>query len=214
MKRTVITLTGLLTLGVAAYVASHLRADPNFQQANAVGTIPHNKVAVINLMGVVKKYEKWQQFENAYKGAVEKYDKFFEAKKQQLLDLKKLFETTPDADKKEQIQAQMKAVEREGQDASEKAKKELGKYREDMAVQIYKEVQEAAARYARAHDIGMVLHYADAEAPAEVYHPINVLRKLQTQPCVPMYVDPELDITNSVSAMLNQALGVAPNNGR
>jgi Skp family chaperone for outer membrane proteins len=214
VKRTVITLTGLLTLGVAAYVASHLRADPNFQQANAVGTIPHNKVAVINLMGVVKKYEKWQQFENAYKGAVEKYDKFFEAKKQQLLDLKKLFESTPDADKKEQIQTQMKAVEREGQDASEKAKKELGKYREDMAVQIYKEVQEAAARYARAHDIGMVLHYADAEAPAEVYHPINVLRKLQTQPCVPMYVDPELDITNSVSAMLNQALGVPNNGGR
>jgi len=29
-----------------------------------------------------------------------------------------------------------------------------------------------------------------------------------------MYVDPELDITNSVSAMLNQALGVPNNGGR
>ena len=66
-------------------------------------------------------------------------------------------------------------------------------------------------RYARSHLIGLVMHYADATAPAELYHPMNVMRKLQTQPCVPLYVDPDMDITNQVVAMLQQQMGVQGN---
>jgi len=105
----------------------------------------------------------------------------------------------------------MKQVEREGQDLSEQAKKQLGKYREDNVVQMYREVQAAGERYARAHGIGLVLEYADAVTPSEVYHPMNVMRKLQTQPCVPLYVDPDMDITNQVAAMLQQQMGVQGN---
>jgi hypothetical protein len=40
------------------------------------------------------------------------------------------------------------------------------------------------------------------------------MRKLQTQPCIPMYVDPEMDITEQVAMMLNQALGMPANGQR
>ena len=207
MKRTVITLSSILAVGVAAYVVSHLHAQQdNLQQVNAAAPA-RNKVAVINLMGVVKKYKKWEMFEQDYKSSLTQWDKAFETRKESMLNLKKQFDATPEGERRDQLGAQMKQIEREAQDFSEKAKKELGKYREDQAVQIYKEVQTAVERFARSQGFGLVLHYADALTPAEVYHPINVMRKLQTQPCIPMYVDPDMDITNAVADMLNQGIG-------
>ncbi len=215
MKRTAITLSSILAVGLAAYLVSHLQAQNNgLQQVNAAAPVA-TRMAVINLMGVVKQYEKGKSFEEAYKNSVGQFEKAFEQKKDALVELKKRLDATLENDKRDQIQAQMKEVERAGQDLSEQAKKQLGKYREDNAVQIYREVQAAAERYARAHGIGVVLEYADALTPAEIYHPMNVMRKLQTQPCVPLYVDPDMDITNQVVAMLQQQMGLQANpNGR
>ncbi len=214
MKRTAITLSSILAVGLAAYVVSHLHAqNGGIQQVNAAAPAA-TRVAVINLAGVVKQYKKWEAFEDNYKNAAKEYEKAFEKKRDALVELKKAFDTTVENDKREQLQAQMKQVEREGQDLSEQAKKQLGKYREDNCVQIYKEVQAATERYARAHLIGLVLHYADAVTPAEIYHPMNVMHKLQTQSCMPMYIDPEMDITNHVAMMLNQGLGMQGNGQR
>jgi hypothetical protein len=56
----------------------------------------------------------------------------------------------------------------------------------------------------------MVMHFNDAVASVDLYQPGNVQRKLQTGACMPMYVAPGMDITNTISAMLNQRLGAAP----
>jgi len=40
------------------------------------------------------------------------------------------------------------------------------------------------------------------------------MHKLQTQSCMPMYIDPEMDITNHVAMMLNQGLGMQGNGQR
>jgi len=207
VKRTAIILTGIATLGLAAYVGGLSRAQEQGQQpVNAAAAAPKTKVAVINIMGVVKNYQKWLDFEKAYKDGVKRYDDEFERKKAELLRLKTdLEKSTVDADK-EKLSGQMKTIERQAQDLSEEAKRELTKFREAQAVQIYKEIQEATIAYARARDFGLVLHYADATAPAEYYHPVNVLRKLQQQACLPIYVDPELDITKPVTEMLNARL--------
>jgi len=162
---------------------------------------------------VLKQYHKWQAFDENYKNVAKEYEKAFERKRDALVELKKTFDATVENDKRDQLQAQMKQVERETQDLSEQAKKQLGKYREDNAVQIYKEVQAAVERYARSHDIGLVMHYADATTPAEIFHPMNIMHKLQTQACIPMYIDAELDITGPVGDMLNQAIGVPASPG-
>ena len=214
MKRTVITLSSILAVGVAAYVVSHLRADPTYvQQTNAIAPATPGKVAIINLMGVMKQYQKWLTVEENLRNYVKKVNEEYEKQKAKMVDLKKSYESTPDAQNRDNIGVQIKALEREVQDYSEKAKKELTKYREENAVQIYKEVQDAVQRFARSHDIGLVLHYEDGTTPTEIYHPLNIMQKCQTQACIPLYVDPQLDITMPVASMLNQNVGMQGNSG-
>ena len=74
-------------------------------------------------------------------------------------------------------------------------------------MQVYREVQDAVQRYARSHLIGLVLHYEDGMTPSEIYHPMNVMQKCQTQACIPLYIDSELDITGPVADMLNKGVG-------
>jgi hypothetical protein len=56
----------------------------------------------------------------------------------------------------------------------------------------------------------MVMHYNDAVVPADLYNSVNIERKLQTGACMPMYLAPGMNITDTISAMLNQRLGPAP----
>ena len=42
----------------------------------------------------------------------------------------------------------------------------------------------------------------------------DLVHKLQTQSCMPMYIDLEMDITNQVAMMLNQGLGMQGNGQR
>ena len=52
----------------------------------------------------------------------------------------------------------------------------------------------------------MVLTYNDAPAGDPlVYNPMNVARKMQTPPLMPLYSVPGLDITNEVLDWLNKA---------
>jgi Skp family chaperone for outer membrane proteins len=112
----------------------------------------------------------------------------------------------PDDPKAEQIKAELRGIDREVQDLGDAAKKYLTKMQDDMAVQIYREVNEAVTAYARANDIELVMHYNDAITPQDMYNPANVQRKLQFGGCFPMYYTPGMNITDTVIAMLNQHL--------
>ena len=65
--------------------------------------------------------------------------------------------------------------------------------------------------FARSNDIDMVMHFSDAIAPADIYHPLNIQRKLQSQGCMPMYMQDGMDITIRVTEMLNSRLRGAGN---
>jgi Skp family chaperone for outer membrane proteins len=218
VKRTVIILTGLATLGVVVYLGSRLHAQSQGQLQQTNATAPaaalRTRIAVVNLLGVVKNYRKWQDFENNYKNCLKEADAEFDKIKSEGLRLKADLEKAADDATRDKIQQQLKALDRQVQDKGEKFKRELLKYRDDMAVQIYREIEDAVKAYARANDIDMVMHYNDAVVPADIYHPLNVQRKLQNPACMPIYVAPGMDITNHVSEMLNARLGAgAPTPG-
>jgi Skp family chaperone for outer membrane proteins len=216
VKKTVIGVTALATLGVTAYLGSQLRAQqqPTGQVQQAVATAPatplRTRIAVINLQQVIKQYRKWNDFEQSYKNLYGQYNAEFERNKSTGVALKSQLEKSADDATKEKIQQQLKDLERHVQDLGENAKKQLGKMRDDQAVQIYREVEEAVQAYARANDIEMVMHYNDAVVPADLYNSVNIERKLQTGACMPMYLAPGMNITDTISAMLNQRLGPAP----
>jgi Skp family chaperone for outer membrane proteins len=215
VKRTVIVLTAAATLGVTAYLGSQLRAQNQQQnqgqvrQATATAPVPpvRTRIAIINLQQVIKQYRKWTDFEQNYKSHYAYYNAEFEKRKTQGVSLKSQLDKATDDAAKENIQQQLKKLEREVQDLGETAKRDLSKMRDEQAVQIYREVEEAVKYYARANDIEMVLHYNDAIVPADLYNPVNIERKLQTGACMPMYSAPGMNITDTIAMMLNQRLG-------
>jgi Skp family chaperone for outer membrane proteins len=226
VKRTIITLTALGTLGLMVYVGSQLRAQNQPQAAGrvqqAAATAPaaplRTRIAVINLQQAIKQYRKWSDFEQTYKNLYNQYNAEFERKKASGVALKNQLDKATDDATKDNIQKQLKELDRQVQDLGETAKKQLGKMRDDQAVQIYHEVEEAVQYYARANDIEMVLHFNDAVAQADLYQPLNIERKLQTGACMPMYVAQGMNITDIISSMLNNRLGAtaapAPSNPR
>src|SRR5437016_5946572 len=218
VKKTAISLTALATLGLTVYLGSQLRAQyqsqptGRVQQAVATGQAAplRTRIAVINLQQAIKQYRKWNDFEQGYKNLYNQYNAEFERQKAQGLDLKSQLDKAVDDATKEKIQQAIKELERKVQDMGERAKKELGKMRDEQAQQIYQEVEQAVQAFARANDIELVMHFNDAVAPADYYHPLNVQRKLQTGACMPMYYAPGMNITDTISAMLNQRLGATP----
>jgi len=213
VHRKLFALAGIAALGLAAYVGSRLHAQPQYnqvQQTNALSPAgaTRTNIGVINLQAVIKNYQKWIYFENAYKNGYKHYNDQFEAIRTQALPLKqqldKLPEGSPD---RENIQEQLKRYERQIQDLSEQAKKQLGKYRDDQVVAIYREVKDAVAACAAARHIDVVLHFNEPMAPAELYHPEVIKVKMANPSCVPLYVAPEVDLTATVTEMLNRRLG-------
>ena len=218
MKKTVISLTVIATLGVTAYVGSRLQAQNQPSNAGqvqqATATAPakplQTHIAVINLQQVIKQYRKWSDFEQNYKAAYGQFNAEYERKKASALEFKSQLDKATDDAVRDKLQSQLKALERDVQDLGERAKKELGKMRDEQAVLIYREVEEAVQVFARAYDIEMVLHYNDAVVPADLYNPMNIQRKLQTGACMPMYTAPGMNITDMIAQMLNQRLGTVP----
>jgi Skp family chaperone for outer membrane proteins len=210
----VIIVAGLATLAVAAYIGTQLLyADPgqNAPPAGQPSQPPRTRIAVINLQQVIKNYVKWQEFEKTYKAGLEHYDKQFEVKKAEALKIKNdLAKLAPDAQGRDAMEQRLRQLDFEVQTLSDQAKKELGAYRDKMAVQIYQEIEAAVKVYARANDLEMVMHYYDAIAPADLYHPANVQRKIQTGSCIPMFMHPGMDITQPIIEMLNQRVNATP----
>jgi Skp family chaperone for outer membrane proteins len=218
VKKMVISLTALATLGVTAYVGSQLRAQNQPQYSGRVqqttATVPaptlRTRIALVNLQQVIKQYRKWNDFEETYKKAYAYYQTEYERKKAAGIDFKNQLDKTTDEPTRDKLTKQLKDLERDVQDLGETAKKQLSKMRDDAAVQIYHEVEQAVEAYARANDIELVLHFNDAVAPADLYNPRNIERKLQTSGCLPMYTTPGMNITDTIALMLNNRLAPAP----
>jgi Skp family chaperone for outer membrane proteins len=175
------------------------------QPANAA-SMRGTKIAVINLAKVINKYDKWTAFKDEYKA---EYTKVFESKvnpkKAEYESLKKEAEdakTLPD--RKDACVKRMKQLEREIQDIADEAKNVLGKKEADQFVQLYHEVHDAVAACAKYYSYDIVMHYNDAfESEKDMYTPQNVARKMGHAGCMPLYVNPENDLSDIVIKYLN-----------
>jgi len=196
----------MAALGVVVYVGSHLWA----QQAGTGTAAPaaqapplQSRIALINLSAVVKEYKKWTNFQDEMKSTVVKYEKDLQARKAQLDGWQSELAKNPDAARREQLEKSVRATQREMQEISDDAKQVLAKKEGDQLVIIYKEVHEAAARYAAARNIELVMHYNDAVTESDLNNPANVQRKMTTGACMPIVMDPRMDISKDVAWMLN-----------
>jgi Skp family chaperone for outer membrane proteins len=166
---------------------------------------PRSKVAMVNLMQVIKNYKKFTAFQEDIKSEIEPFQKRDKEYKTQIEDLAKdLKDGELTADAREEIEAKLRKLRNKMEDNSEKAKKLLSKSNDKQMLTLYKEVHKAVGDYAKAHDLELVFHYNDAaEDSDEYWTPANVARKMQAGSAMPVYMAPGLDITKEIIKILN-----------
>jgi len=212
VKRTVLVLTGLLALAAAAYVGGRLWAQPG--GAPAAPPEPRTRVALVNLLFVLEKYERGQSLQNELKEIA----KPFQAKETaKMAEREKLVKEAQDpkctAERREAIEKQVKLLDRERQDNKGDYDSALAKKGDEALKMLFMEVQDAASRYAQAHNFDLVLHFNDATTRERYYSPAMIQRKLTPAVCMPLYAAPGMDISQQVVDALNAAYrrqGAAP----
>lgn len=212
MKRTIAIMVGVVSVGVSTYLASHLWAQT---APYAPGTAPAaappapactSKIAVINLQKVIKNYKKFQNMQADMKKEADSYRvqiDGLQAKIKQLQSQAELPATT--GEQREKIAKDIKDMQRQGQDKSEEYNALLQKHQFDHIVATYKDIQKACDVFARARGLEMVMHYQDGEGP-EMYMPQFFGKRMSNGACQPVYMAPGMDITESVTEMLNRSL--------
>jgi len=213
VKRTVVTLTALATLG-AAYLGSRLWAQtPPAAPAAPAAAQPQQqrplqtRIGMVNLVQVLKDYEKFKAIEAPIQAKSKEWEAKLGTYRSSLNKLKEEYQSAnTTAARKEQIEKESRNIQMQAQIAEEDAKKELTKLQGDAAVQVYQEVKACVERFAATYGYEAVFFYNDAITPTDLMHPMNVQRKLMQPACLmPMYADPRMDISKYIVDNLNTA---------
>ena len=203
MKRTVYVAAGMLALSLAIVVSAKLKAQGTTATAPKPAA-PTTKVAIMNLTYVVNNYDKFKTFKDEIKAAVDPFQKNDEKLKDQG---KRLAEegakTGVTPERREQIEAQLKDLQRKIEDNKNEAQKVVGKKQEQQLFILYSDVHTVCKRVAEARGYDMILHFNDATESKEYWSAQNIARKMQAGSLMPIYYNPALDVSNDVLQTLN-----------
>ncbi len=208
MKRNMVVLAALATLGVVGYLANHLGAQAPVNAPPAVA----GKVGVINLVSVLKGYHKHKTYTSELDQIRLQYEKKDADLRKLLQDWKNYIVPTPTSkaltvEEKAKAETTIKDITRRIEDNIEEGKKIINKRADDMQVQVYKEIEVCVQSVAAPAGYQAIFLFSDADNIADRYTPQNIARKmngsLQSAGVVPMYMGPGLDISADVVAALN-----------
>jgi Skp family chaperone for outer membrane proteins len=201
---------GLAALGTLAYVANHLWA----QAPGAGAAAPaQTRIAVINLLQVIKNYNKAKFYESELEDTLKPYRAKAEKLKSDLVTWQNYLSDPKNRDipqdQRETGEKSITNIKRQIEDLDKEARKAFGKKREQQIVQLYKEVDDAVKRYAPANGFHLVLAYGEPVNPTDLLSAPNIARKLEGiqmgGACMPMYFPDGMDISGAVVDALNRA---------
>jgi Skp family chaperone for outer membrane proteins len=192
-------------LGVAVYFGNHLRAQTP-PGGTAPAAAPRTRIAMLNLAYVIKSYAKWDQFQKNFKVDYKAWDDKVNAKMAQKdAAIKEAQAPGTPAEKRDKLVKDVKVFDRDIEDLKAEGQKVLGAKSDEQMVVIYKEVRDAATRYALSHNFDLVLHYNDVTTQADFDSPNNIARKMNAGALMPLYVANGMDISYDVVNALNAA---------
>jgi Skp family chaperone for outer membrane proteins len=198
---------GLLSAGGVALVVGVLlfagRSSSEPQQPAA----PQTRIGLVNLTYVIKNYKKIVTYTKEMKAEMAELDQTFKKRFDEISELsKKLTDKNLSDKERAEIAKQLDELQHELDDTKNKAKEDISKKTDKQMVTIYKEIHQAAERYAKAHDLELMLHYIEAVSEDDFYNPQNILLKIQQRGCFPLYTSPGLDVSKEIVAELNKNL--------
>ena len=206
MKRTVVILVGLATLGAGVYLASQVWAQQPGQAPARPAVAPlQSRIALVNIAQVIKNYDKYKNYQAQIKAELAPLEKELEAKRAAAI-AKENEATKPDTPpaRREQLQKEIRAMQREMQDKIDEINSSTSKKRLEQLQTIYRDIQDAVAAFAKAYAYELVLQYSDGADTAEKMSGPFLQQKLGNGACFPLYIDPRMDISAPVTQMLNQ----------
>jgi Skp family chaperone for outer membrane proteins len=165
-----------------------------------------SRVAVINVAEVMRNYDRFKAFQKVVQGLAGPFqarDKAYRKESQKLAEEAK--DKTITVERREKIEERLKQLQRAIEDNQAAGKKALSRKQDEQLKILFNDVRTAATRYAKDHDIELVLQYSDAVNPVEFESPQNIARKMQLGACVPLYAAPGIDISKEITAALNDA---------
>jgi Skp family chaperone for outer membrane proteins len=196
-----------MTFALAAYPGNRIQAQqPGTAPSRPAAAEPRTRIALLNLAYVIKNYKKTETFQGEIKAEFKTFEARAQAKKAQMEQLAKHgSDPKTTAEQREQDEKSITQLKREIEDINAEAKSVLGKKSDEQMVILYREIQDAAGRYAMAHNFEAVFHYLDATTQQDYYSPNMIVRKLQSPSLMPLYQAPGLDISVEVVMALNAA---------
>jgi len=194
--------------GVILILGTLVFAGRSWSETKPKPPAPRTRIGLINLTYVIKNYTKYKRFQEETKEIVERHQKLDKNLNESADRLtKQLEDKTLPEEKQEELEKKLKELKRKIEENTEEAKKVLGKKSDAMMALIYAEVEKATERYAKAHDLDLVMHYNDAVDEPERHGPPNVARKMGAGACIPLYVGPSIEISDALIEMMNKELG-------
>jgi Skp family chaperone for outer membrane proteins len=205
-RKAIVAAAGVAVVGALIYVGS-LWAQTSASSVPAKpAAAPRTKIALLNLTYVISYYHKYQAYKEEMKGIAKPFEDQIKGKQAELEALRKEATAPGTATARvEELQKQAKALQFEMENVSTDAKSKLAKKAEGQMVELYKEVQDAARRYAVSHDFDMVLQYNEPIEKDAYYTAPNVERKMGAGALIPMHYSNENEISYDVMNALNAA---------
>ncbi len=217
MNKKVLWAVGALAVGASVIVGGTLLAQPGgaAPAAPPAAPAPTVKIAFINLAYVLKHYHKVDALAKDFQSGYKQYEDRAKLKKDEIDRLTAESNKPDTAAAKRDANAKMCIqLKREIEDINTEARSALAPRSEANTVGVYRDIQETAMRVAGSHGFEMVLQFQDGFTPEDYQSPMNIMNKMQTRACIPMWYQPtmdiSLDVVNTLNASYDKTAAPAP----
>jgi Skp family chaperone for outer membrane proteins len=164
---------------------------------------PHT--GLINTAYVLKYWSKATQFTKELQEWYKPLQEKDRALHEQLLEVQKeLLDTTIAQEKRDQLQKRVQQLNETIQKNAKEAQESLQEKTNKQVIGMNADLEAAARRYAEAHDLEVVMCYADAFTPEDRSTPSRIQLKLKTNSCWPIYSAAGVDISKEIVAELDR----------
>ena len=163
------------------------------------------RIGLINMTRVLKSSKKMKAMRDEQREYIDQVRKKLDTLKTAYQNYLEAANHTTQPDERAKYEPKLRELKRQLEEEEISAKQHITKQSGKVTVQIYRAIEEAANRIAKANDLELVMFYTDAVTEADFYTPENLQRKLtQNSALVPMIVAPGMDITETVIEALNR----------
>jgi Skp family chaperone for outer membrane proteins len=210
VKKLSIAIAGLAALGGLLFLNARALAQASDvhpaggSSAAPQSNAPTTKIGVVNILKLIKEFKKADVLGTKILNDAQKYELSLNQKKEDLKNREAKLRTTPEGPQRDADIKTLRDLTMQLQDEDQAAQKDIRKRRDDMAIEIHKNIQTVLDSLARHYGFEMVLTCPDVTDEQKERNSISdAMRKITTPGTLVAWCDPRLNITDECIRWLN-----------